>query len=187
MLKRRQLINLNRLAREINSICTNKKAASVVVSTIILTAGVIAMSIAVLYWTYSMGKIGNIEYAQNTNATSSAVGERIGFEYVNASNVNSIPTLTAFVVNWGKSDNVAIAHVIILDSSYHYLGSNSTPIVLKNIDFPYAKIPDNKLHLGRDGFFTTSLYMQTQLNTNSLYYVRIITTSGRNFDGSFTA
>ncbi len=181
--KKRHILNVFHSYRTIRSLFTSKKAASVVVSTIILTAGVVAMSIAVLYWTYSMGKISNIEYSQNTNATSSAVGERIGFEYVNASS----SSLTAYIVNWGKSENIGIAHVIILDSSYHYLGSNSTPIILKNIDFPYSKIPDNMLHLGRDGFFTTSLYLQTALNPTSLYYVRIVTTSGRNFDGSFTA
>ena len=68
--------------REMRSLLLNKKAASVVLSTVILTAGVIAMSIAVLYWTYSMGKIGNIEYSKNTAASSSAIEEKIGFEVI---------------------------------------------------------------------------------------------------------
>jgi multisubunit Na+/H+ antiporter MnhC subunit len=41
--------------RAIRVFSFNKKGASPVISTLILTAGVIAMSIAVLYWT--MGKI----------------------------------------------------------------------------------------------------------------------------------
>jgi hypothetical protein len=176
--------NLQRSAkRKIHSLLFNKKAASVVISTVILTAGVIAMSIAVLYWTYSMGKITNIEYEKNTAANSNAIEERIGYEHISGSNNN----LTVYIINWGKADNIRIAHVLILDNSYRYVGSNMSNIRLKNIDNPSGTsyISGNHLRIGADGFFTTSL--STQLTPNMIYYVRIVTTRGRNFDGSFIA
>jgi hypothetical protein len=155
----------------------------VVVSTVILTAGVLAMSIAVLYWTYSMGKITNIEYAENTSANSNAVEERIGFEHINGSSNN----VTVYIINWGKADNISIAHVLILDSSYRYVGSNMTNIVLKNMDDPSGNtlISGNKLAIGADGVFTTKI--SAQLTPDTIYYVRIVTERGRNFDGSFVA
>ena len=166
--------------REMRSLLLNKKAASVVLSTVILTAGVIAMSIAVLYWTYSMGKIGNIEYSKNTAASSSAIWEKLGFEVISGSGNN----LTVYLINWGKADDVSIAHVLILNSSYSYVGSNITNIIFKDIN-SNESISGNALNVGHDGFFITSL--STSLNPGDLYYVRIVTSRGRNFDGSFVS
>jgi len=168
--------------RKIRSLLLNKKAASVVVSTIILTAMVVAVSIAVLYWTQSMSKIGNTEYSKNTKASSNAVEERLGFEYVNYSG-NS---LTTYVINWGKADNVTIAHVLVLDSSYNYVGSNLTTITLANID-SNLPISGNTLRISSDGCFTTPISNPSSFISGDLYYVRIITSRGRNFDGSFIA
>jgi hypothetical protein len=168
--------------RRLRSLLFNKKAASVVVSTIILTSMVVAVSIAVLYWTQSMSKIGNNEYSKNTKASSSAVEERIGFEYVNYSG-NS---LTTYIINWGKADNVTIAHVLVLDSSYNYVGSNLTTITFRDIDSNFP-ISGNTLRIGSDGRFTTRISNPSSLISGDLYYVRIITSRGRNFDGSFIA
>ena len=181
-MKNRRTHNSNlqlRAKRTLHHLLYNKKAASVVVSTVILTAGVLAMSIAVLYWTYSMGKITNIEYKENTLANSNAVEERIGFEHINGSSNN----VTVYVINWGKADNISIAHVLILDSSYNYVGSNSN-VRLSNIDTNNF-ISGNHLRIGADGYFNASL--SAQLTPDTIYYVRIVTTRGRNFDGSFIA
>jgi hypothetical protein len=168
--------------RKIRGLFFNKKAASVVVSTIILTAMVVAASIAVLYWTQSMSKIGNTEYSKNTKASSNAVEERLGFEYVTYAG----RSLTVNIVNWGETSNVTIAHVLVLDSSYNYVGSNLTAIRLTDID---NKLPisGNSLSSGSDGYFTTIISNPGSLQMNHLYYVRIVTSSGRNFDGSFVA
>ena len=185
-MKNRRIHNSNlqlKAKRTLHHWLFNRKAASVVVSTVVLTAGVLAMSIAVLYWTYSMGKITNIEYEENTAANSNAVEERIGFEHINCFG-NSI---TAYIINWGKSDDIGIAHVLILDSSYHYVSSNKSNIVLKDIDDPSGNtlVPGNRLGIGADAVFTTSL--SASLTSDTIYYIRIVTTRGRNFDGSFVA
>ncbi len=168
--------------RKIRSLLFNKKAASVVVSTIILTAMVVAVSIAVLYWTQAMSKIGNTEYANNTKASSNAVEERIGFEQVSYSG-NS---LTVYIINWGKTDNITIAHVLVLDGSYNYVGSNKTTITLTDIDSNLPILGDT-LGIGRDGYFTTPIFNSNSFQTGDIYYVRIVTSDGRNFDDSFIA
>jgi hypothetical protein len=201
--RRSQLANFERCAqREFKSILRNKKAASVVVSTIILTAGVVAMSIAVLYWTYSMGKIGNHVYSQNTAASSAAVEERIGIEYAGGSG-NS---LTLYVINWGKADNVGIIHVLILDRAQNVLGANRGNLTLYSIDSG-TPIPGNKLQIGGDAYLGTAILSPDRtritqsysfvmltptsggntLTSGNSYFVRIVTANGRNYDYQFEA
>ena len=178
---RLQHLTIQRLTRKVlRGFSSNKKGASQVVSTVVLTAGVLAMSIAVLYWTYSMGKIGNIEYEKSTTTSSNAVAERIGFEYVTYSNGE----VTASIINWGKADNITIAHVIIVDSNFNYVGSNTGGnVVLRNVDDGTA-LTDNVLHIGSDATFTTRI--TGQISSSDLYYLRIVTSRGRNFDFAFT-
>jgi hypothetical protein len=114
---------------------------SVVVNTIILTAGVVAMSIAVLYWTYGMGKIGRIEYTENTNTTMSAVNERIGFEYIRYSG----NTLTVNIINCGKTDNITIARVYIMNTNYQNIAVSGLNVRLYSIDSPGTQIEGNKI------------------------------------------
>jgi hypothetical protein len=161
--------------RKVQRLLLNKKAASVVLSTVVLTAGVIAMGIAVLYWTQSMGKIGNLEYSKSTKASISALEERIGFEYISYSS----NTVTANIINWGKADNISIARVYVLNTSYSHVAVSNN-VALKNIT-NNNYISGNILRLGCEGYFTIT----TTLVSNSMYYVRIVTDRGRNFDGSF--
>jgi hypothetical protein len=170
--------------RKTKKILLNKKAASVVVSTIILTAGVIAMSIAVLYWTYGMGKVSNNEYSKSTVANSNAVGEKVGFEYISYL-VSSGPPyyINAYLINCGVSDNISISNAIILDSAYHYVDSNRTVVQLKSIEGNMPLL-NNQLQIGKDGFFSTKL-SDTRL-ASGIYNLRIVTSRGRTFDGSFS-
>ena len=179
---------MNQTNKVIKHFLFNKKGASVVVSTIILTAGVLAMSIAVLYWTYSMGKIGNIEYSKNTATSTSAVLERLGYESVSYS--ASTNTLTAYIVNWGKTDNITIVHVLVLDRFYNVIGSNTigpnyAPVKLFSIDRG-NEVTGDKLRIGTDAYFRIQITTASPLDPNQLYYVRIVTSNGRNYDGSFS-
>src|SRR5512137_2461011 len=88
--------------RSAKSFLLNKKAASVVVSTLILTAGVLAMGIAILYWASSWGSIATRTYSTAEGNSAKAIQERLGFEYIDyRSNV-----LTVNVINWGTSANL---------------------------------------------------------------------------------
>ena len=144
-------------------------------STVVLTSCVLGMGIAVLYWTYGIGKVGNIEYSKSTKASINAIEERIGFEYISYSSNNVVVN----IINWGKADNISIARVYVLNTSYSHVAVSNN-VALKNITDNNA-ISENKLRLGCEGYFTIT----TNLASNSIYYVRIVTGRGRNFDGSF--
>ncbi len=168
------------LKRQILPLLCNKKAASVVVSTLILTAGVVAMSIAVLYWTYGMGKISHIEYTKSTNSSISALNERVGFEYIGY----SASTLTINIINCGRTDNLNISRVYVMNSGYHDVAvSSGNGVTLRTITSSGTGTPitGNHLDIGGEGSISlTGLSLQS-----GLYYVRITTGRGRNFEGSF--
>jgi hypothetical protein len=166
------------IQRRIKSLFLNKKAVSVVVSTIVVTAGVLGMGIGVLFWAYSMGDIAAHTYS-NTEATNAkAVQERLAFEFTDYSTSNNI--LTVNVMNWGDSGNLTIANVYIYNSSHQYVGNFSRP-ALRNI-VTSALIPFG-LSVTGEGYF--QIRPNPALAAGSFYYIRIITDRGRTFDGSF--
>jgi hypothetical protein len=167
-----------RMKRQFLGLVRNKKAVSVVVSTVILTAGVIAMSIAVLYWTYGMGKISHIEYSKSTNSSMSALNERIGFEYVSYTGT----TLTVNIINCGRTDNVNVTRIYVMNSGYHDVAvSSGQGVTLYYIDSPATRVSGNHLDIGNEG----QVSMTGLSLTSGFYYLRITTGRGRNFDTSF--
>lgn len=158
----------------------SKKAVSVVVSTVVLTAGVLALGIAVLYWAYSWGNIANLEYSRTVAESSHAVAERVGFEYISYSSTNNI--LTVNIINWGRADNLSIRIVYLWDSFHNSIGTGAyTPSLLTNIT-DGSPITDNILNIGDEGTFTTTLFDPLP---SGYYNIRIVTGRGRNFDTSF--
>src|SRR3989304_3060361 len=88
--------------RTIRGLLSSKKAVSVVVSTVVLTAGVLALGIAVLYWAYSWGNLDKLEYSRAVAGSSHAVSERRGLEYISFSRANN--QLTVNIINWGRAN-----------------------------------------------------------------------------------
>jgi hypothetical protein len=155
-----------------------RRALSVAVSTMIITASVIAMGIAVMGWTYSWGNIANKQYMDNMAAGSNAMGERIGFECISYSGSD----LTVNMINWGKTNNITIARAYIWDSNQVPVASFSgSDVVLKDITSPHSEISGNVLGIGKDG----CIIFTVGLNPDSYYTIRVVTDRGRNFDGSF--
>ncbi len=172
------------LKRHILPLLANKKAVSVVVSSIILTAGVIAMSIAVLYWTYGMGKVSHIEYTKSTTTSMNALNERIGFEYMQYSPGGS-GSLNIYIINCGKADNTTISRAYVLNNQYQNVWVSSLNITIRNIDSG-AQFQYNRLGVGVEGYVRLLGTPQRPLTlTTGLYTVRFVTDRGRTFDGSF--
>jgi len=163
--------------RKIGNLLLNRQAVSVVVSTIVLTAGVLAMGIAVLYWAYSWGNIANRTYATSEANSAKAVQERLGFEYIDYATSSS--TLTVSVINWGTADKIDVVNVHLLDNMHRPLGNYSNPL-LRNIT-------DNSiissLNIGDEGYFQFTPV--PPLASNSSYYIRVVTERGRTFDSPF--
>jgi hypothetical protein len=169
----------NSAARIVSSLLFNKRAVSVALSTMIITAGVVAMGIAVLYWTYSWGKVANMQYSDSITAGSNAIEERIAFEYITYSSSNA--EIRVNMINWGKANNVSIARVYIWDSAHQPVESSSD-IVLMDIT-ANTPISGNTLNIGDEGYFIVEV--TSPLSSNSYYSIRVVTERGRNFDGSF--
>ena len=164
-------------ARSIKNLLSNRKAASVVVSTIVLTAGVLAMGIAVLYWAYSWGNMANRAYSTAEANSAKAVQERLGFEFIDYS--PSSNTLTVNLINWGTADKIEIVNVHLWDNLRQPLGNYSNPL-LRNITDNSAI---SGLNIGDEGYFQISPV--PSLAPSSLYYIRVVTERGRTFDSSF--
>jgi hypothetical protein len=147
----------------------------------IITAGVIAMGIAVLYWAYSWGKVANMQYSDSVTAGSNAIEERIAFEYIAYSSSNA--EVRVNMINWGKANNVSIARVYVWDSAHQPVGSFSD-IVLMDITTPNTPISGNTLNPGDEGCFIVKVTLPP--HSEPYYYsIRVVTERGRNFDGSF--
>jgi len=145
----------------------------------IITAGVIAAGIAVLYWAYSWGNIANTQYANTIGNDQNAIEENIAFEFATYSNLNN--QLKVYVLNSGLSSNVT------LDRLYLWNSSNQ-PVGTYNIGQLYqisngSAISTNSLNKGDEGYFVI-----TPLTTlgSGYYTLQIVTGSGRDFDDSFS-
>ncbi len=154
----------------------DKKAASAVVGTLILTAGVLAMGIAILYWASSWGSIATRSYTTAEGNSAKAVQERLGYEYIDYSG----NVLTVNLINWGTSGNLTIANVYIYNNAHQYIGNYTSP-TLRNMTT--NSIITTGLPVGGEGYF--QITPNPTLASGSFYYVRILTSRARTFDGSF--
>jgi len=164
------------LYKRIFSVLFNKRAVSVALSTMIITAGVVAMGITVLYWAYSAGDLANKQYSDTIAVGSNAVVERLAFEYIDYSGSQ----VTVNMINWGKANNVSIARVYVWDNNHELVGSFSD-IVLFDIGTSQP-IESNTLDVGDEGYFS----IISPLPPNSYFNIRVVTERGRNFDSSFS-
>lgn len=158
----------------------DKRGISVALTTMVITAGVLAAGIAVLYWTYSWGNVANHQYSQTVTNSQDAIGENLAFEYTTYSNNNN--QLTIYIINCGISNNVQIARVYIWDQNHQLIGTfppAGSISVLMNITTGQP-ISGNSLNKTHDGYFTVNVNL-----VSGYYAFRVVTERGRNFDGSF--
>ena len=175
---------MKRLHRKIQSLLFDKRAISVTLSTLIITAGVIAFGIAVLYWAYSWGNVANQQYASTVAQSQSAIQENIAFEYIDYSQIDK--QLTVYLINCGKSNNVEIAAIYIYDSSSKIVGSYHSD-TSQGIPLTFFDHTKTSLDVGVEGYFTFDWNAPITQDITSYYYtIRVVTERGRNFDGSFS-
>jgi hypothetical protein len=170
--------HLIRKFRKAKKLLQDKRAVSVALSTMIITAGVVAMGIAILYWAYAWGKVATIEISNGMQSDSNAIEERIGYEYVSAQGTQ----VTVNIINWGKTGNVSVARVYIWDNDHNPV-ELTTDKTLMEIDSPNNLISGNTLNPRQEGKFTITT--SANLEGNSIFTIRIVTERGRTFDYSF--
>ena len=171
--------NKSKKIRLVRNLFSDKRAVSVALTTMIITAGVIAAGIAVLYWAYSWGNIANTQYANTVGNNQNSIEESIGFEFVNYSSADN--HLTIYVINSGLSNSVTLDRLYLWNSSNDPIGSYNIQQLYRISD--KTPISTNSLGKGDEGYFTIT----PSPKLNSGYYtLRVVTGSGRNFDDSFS-
>jgi len=176
---RLEKIKRSKLVKPILKLISSKRAVSVALTTMIITAGVIAAGIAVLYWAYSMGNIANNQYSNTVSNNQNAIEESIAFEYATYSIAHN--QLKVYVINTGLSNEVTLDRLYLWNSTGQPIGTYSIGQLYRISDG--SAISSNCLEKGEEGYFTIS----PSSDLSSGYYTfQVVTGSGRNFDDSFS-
>jgi len=164
-------LNLRRVRKRVDG----KRAVSVAISSVILTAAVIAVSFVVLFWAQYRSSAYNEQYSEAMNSDITKLKERLTFEYIfyNSSESN----LIVYLMNWGRVDNVTVQTVFVGNTTWFTTFSN---IDLKFLNGTSAQ----DLDIGEEGYFL--LYLPNLVLRKS-YSVRVITGRGSVFESTFVA
>ena len=164
-------------ARRIPKIIFDKKAVNNVISAVILTGAVVALSLSVFAWAQSRSYDYSEEYSDVVDAETAKLKEKLAFEYIYYNGEET--DLSIYLLNYGTIDDVQIKTVYIYDSSDNLLQVFSEPPLY--LFSSWDEISD--LDRGEEG----RLVLSTSLSDSVYYRVRIVTVRGATFDGSFVA
>lgn len=147
---------------------------NVIISTVLLTATVMALGAGVLIWANSKISIANTEYSDVLEANAAAIKEKLVVEYVFHN--TSQNELIVFLMNCGKSNNVSLASV--------YLSNDSWIQLFPDVELRFLNgSVTQSLDVQEEGYFRVS----AGIAANKSYSIRIVTGRGRIFDSTFIA
>jgi len=155
----------------------NRHGVSPVISNIILVAAVITVGFAVLAWTYSTSSSYTTQYGTTVSSDIDKLRERVAFEYIFYNNAGSPKTLTVYLMNFGKVNNVNVTTVYVSNSSWLTTFSSPQLKFLNTTQTSY-------LDVGEEGYFVLS---SITLQTGISYNVKIVTWRGSIFESTFVA
>jgi flagellin-like protein len=161
----------------------NRRALSPIFATLLLLAIVMSVGSMAFYFSNNLAKNATDQYVDSISNSQQSVSERISFEHVTyASSTN---TLTIYILNCGKANNVKINSLIILDINQKIVGVYSgTAISQLNSINGGAPTTDNLLNVGDEAYFTVTL-TGVSLLSFSTYTIHLVTQSGSAFDYEF--
>jgi len=154
-----------------------RRAVSVVVSNVILTGAVIAVSFVVLAWTQYRSSAYNAQYSEAMNADIAKLKERLAFEYVFYSGGN----LTVYLMNCGTINDTIVKTVYVSTSTGELINVTSNITLMH---FNGTQIADQDLDRGEEGYFVLS---SLDLVTDTSYSIQVVTGRGSTFDHTFVA
>ena len=163
--------------RKVWKLLHERRAVSAVVSSVILTGAVIAVSFVVLVWAQYRSSAYNEQYSEAMNADIARLKERLAFEYVFYSGGN----LSVYLMNCGTIDNVTVQTVYVKDAA-GVPKQVSSSITLMH--FNRTQIADKDLDRGEEGYFVLS---SLNLVSGASYSLRVVTGRGSTFDHTFVA
>lgn len=153
----------------------DKRAVSNVVSAVILTGVVIALSMAVFGWSESRAADYSNEYSDAVDAETAKLQEKLAFEYVYYTCEQS--KLSVYLLNYGTIDGIEIKTVYVYESS----GALSCePFVGPTLYLFQSEDEISELDRGGEGRLALACSL-----LNGYYNVRIVTERGATFDTNF--
>jgi|GEM_PF-1330566 len=167
-------------ARRVPRIIFDKRAVNNVISAVILTGAVVALSLSVFAWAQSRSTDYSREYSETVDAETAKLKEKLAFEYIYYED-NPSNDLSIYLLNCGTIDDVQIKTVYISDSDNTLLETFSDPQLYLFLSL--VEISD--LDRGEEGRLVLTL--STSLDDGAYYCVRIITGRGASFDSNFVA
>ena len=162
-------------AKKLRSFLFDKRAVSVALTTLIISAGVVAAGIAVLYWARSWGNMANDQYASSVANSQNSILEGLSFEFITYSSSK----LTVYVISCGLSNNMTLARLYIWNNVNQPIGTYNIFQLYRTSDG--ANI--SSLNKGDEGYFQVA---PSPALSSGYYTIRVVTGSGRNFDGSLS-
>lgn len=153
----------------------DRRAMNNVISAVILTGAVIALSMAVFGWSESRSLDYSREFGETVDAETARLKEKLVFEYVFYGDPSS--DLSLFLLNCGTIDNLQIKSVYVTKSILLESFSTPTLYLLNGV-----QIPDQDLDIGEEGYFVLSL---SSALSSGYYGVNIVTVRGATFYGDF--
>lgn len=167
-------------ARRVPRIIFDKRAVNNIISAVILTGAVVALSLSVFAWAQSRSSDYSREYSETVDAETAKLKEKLAFEYVYYED-NPSKNLSIYLLNCGTIDDIQIKTVYISDSGNTLLETFSNPQL-----YLFQSLVEI-LDLDRGDEGRLILTLSTSLEQGAYYCVKIITIRGASFDSNFVA
>jgi hypothetical protein len=166
--------------RKVAKLFRDRGGVSAVISNVILVGAVIAVGFGVMTWTYSQSSLYQAQYRESVSSDIDKLRERVSFEYVFYN--NNTKSLSVYLMNSGKVDNVNFTTVYISSSS-PIVTFTSDQFQLKFLNPPQQPTPD--LDMGQEGYVLLDLSSVTL--PPGKYTVKVETRRSSYFESIFWA
>jgi len=167
--------------RGLKELFRDKRAVNAVISSVILTGAVIAVSFSVLIWTQSQASIYTDQFSDAVNSDISMLKERLSFEYIFYNRTGG--NLSVFLLNSGTVGNVTLPTVYVKTSTLLVSSFSGAQINLRFMDGTSYPNPQ-QLAMKDEGYFTLP---SVTLVAGKIYSVRVVTGRGSSFENTFKA
>jgi hypothetical protein len=165
--------------RKMWKLLLRKRAVTPVISSVILTGAVVAVSFVVLSWTQYRSSAYNEQYGDAMDADIAQLKERLTFEYTFYNGTQD--SLLVYLMNCGTIDNVTIQTVYIKNTAGASVQTYSSVTLMH---FNSTQIADQDLDRAEEGYVVLS---SLNLVADTSYTVRVVTGRGSAFDQAFIA
>lgn len=165
--------------RKMWKLLLRKRGVTPVISSVILTGAVIAVSFVVLSWTQYRSSAYNEQYGDAMDADIAQLKERLTMEYTFYNDTQD--NLSVYLMNCGTIDNVTIQTVYVKNIAGASVQAYSSVTLMH---FNSTGIADQDLDRGEEGYFVLS---SLNLVADTSYSVRVVTGRGSAFDQAFIA